>query len=219
MMRMTVPNLILQKRTEDIVIPILKQIGMLFTAAPDWVRRHFLDIEFKIDIPEAKPESVYQYFKSYHSQFIGTCPCSIGQTLFRNIVQYVVKKIHQPLKTKDGMIEISDFPSSPFDYPLLLTSDGMARKFNEENKVIASRFSNVFHSNSKALNHNEDTFLHPAMVELNPIYFLEPSLDNWDLVKAILSNLLSGELHQTKRVKFASSFIEIIIGSLVAVYA
>ena len=187
--------------------PILKRIGIVLSAAPMWIKEHFDSVE--VNIPQALPGVVYQYYTQHFHQISRTqsFPIHISDTSFRNVdsmknfIKYVVEKY----VSENGEETYSSFlfPSSPFGYPLLLTADEQVRLFSEKDKVISSEHSQIF---KKVLG----KFLHSTIFELklDRNYFVQPSQENWELVRRILSMTLQKSLH-ANRVVNASAHINI----------
>ena len=185
---------------------ILKRIGIVLSAAPMWLKEHFDYIDIKI--PQALPESVYEYYTQYFHQIspAGTFPVHVSNTAFENVesmslfLQYILKEEY--LEEGEGNYSSRFiFPSLPFGYPLLLTADKQVRLFDEKEKVIASQYSHIFKQRS-------DIFLHAEMLKLklDDSYFVQPNKENWDLVQNILKSTLSTSL-SANRVKNATSHI------------
>ena len=188
------------------VLPILRRLGILFTAAPPWIQQHFSSLE--VDIPQASPDAVFEYFSKNSCQanrVSGKFPCKLQDTAFeddgsfKTFVQYITKK--EIVEDDENPYSCTVFISSPFNLPLLLTADGFLRVFTDNQKVIASSHCGIFSSES-------ERFLHPKLLELklDPKYFLEPSPNNLELISVVLDSTLDRSLC-CARLKSASSFI------------
>ena len=134
------------------VQPVLEAIGMKITLAPFKLRRYLnnaIDNE-KNQCPEISPSSVYAYYIQFHNH-ITTCqfPCDISKTSFKSVENFKIFTSYVLQKSTS-----EEFPSPPFGYPLLLTAEGMLRKFDPHNKVLFSHFLGSF-PRSSAL------FVHP----------------------------------------------------------
>lgn len=187
------------------VPPILKRLGILLTAAPEWIRGHFVSVD--VLIPEATPMPVFKYFSEHFSQSV---PCKIKDSVFRDVesfkifVKFVTVEVLVTEKgTTDDILMQKKFISKPFGFPLLLTADEVLRELSEEDRVISSKYWEIFPS-------KRNKFLHPHLLELklDPSYFLEASHENWDIVCDILESSLDNSLI-CQRLKYASAFINI----------
>ena len=201
------------------ISPILKCLGMKFTAAPMWIKEHFNAVE--VNVPEATPESVFDYYKLHYHQVnpTGIFPCPVSDTTFREVVsvkkfiEYIVvhkKCVKEVIFEGDAEetenmndIDVAVFIKPPYDLPLLLTADGCIRLFDSNEKVIMSEYSEIFPNNL-------DKFLHPTLlgIGLDQDYFLKPLTSNWNLIYEILDNTLSSSLKGAQRVQNASSIID-----------
>ena len=188
---------------------ILKQIGITLSVAPMWLKEHFESVG--ISIPQALPDSVYEYYTAHFHQISSTrkFPIHISDTSFGNVksmkrfIQYVIKKYYSEDENGVPSSRVI-FPSSPFGFPLLLTADEQVRILDEKEKVISSEFSSIFEQNS-------DIFLHREIQELklDSSYFLRPHKENWHLIQQILSCTLNRTLKCVDRVKNASVHINV----------
>ena len=79
-----------------------------------------------------------------------------------------------------------EFPMPPFSHFLLLTADGNLTRFDSENKVLNSKFSNLY---CRRL----DKFLHPVLkvVRFNSTYFIRPE-DDPDRTLNLLLGIFEG---------------------------
>ena len=185
-------------RAEKGLAPILEKIGMNLVAAPLSLQKHFADLVTKVELPIASRQSVYQYYSKFYQQVSETgFPCHIRSTAFQSTDDFITFTeyfISKPFRV---------FPESPFGLPLLLTADEQLRQFDEQNKVINSRFVNLFPK-------CRERFLHPNMLRFNytPTYFLEPSTVNSSLICNILSATLPVSL-RVQRVHNASQHINL----------
>ncbi len=153
----------------------LVRIGMNLTATPKKIQLHFKDIE-TVDLPEISQTTVYEYYSRFSEQVSKKgFPCHIEETVFlsapnfQQFIQFLLQNSEE-------------FPSTPFDLPLLLTADSQLRNFDEEHKVINSNFVELFPR-------KQELFLHQEMQQINCVksYFLQPDDDNWSIVYSILS--------------------------------
>ena len=196
------------------IAPILERIGMNLTAAPKRIRCHFKDskaddaifedskADDAIKLPEVSQKTVYQYYSTFSEQVSKTgFPCHIKDTVFLSIPNFQQFVLYLLSDSKDKL-GCREFPGSPFDLPLLLTADNQLRNFDEENKVIKSKFLYLFPQ-------NQEKFLHPELQQPNYVetYFLQPRDDNWSIVRNILSATLPLSFC-TSRVHNAEQYIE-----------
>ena len=124
---------------------ILKCMGMNVTCAPYRILKHFKEVE--CFLPETKPETVFEFYKTYfadlHVSFTDEIPCLIEDTAFKD-ADHFMKFSKYLLKKSENNEKELEFPSSPIGCPLLLTADGYLRMFDDEAKVIASKYSAIF---------------------------------------------------------------------------
>ena len=187
------------------IAPILERIGMNLTAAPKRVWSLFKDskADNAIKLPDISQKTVYQYYNKFSEQVSKTgFPCHIKDTVFLSISNFQQFVLYLLSDSKDKL-GCKEFPSSPFDLPLLLTADHQLRNFDEENKVIKSKFLYLFPQ-------YQEIFLHPELQQPNYVekYFLQPHDDNWSIVQNILSATLPPSLH-TSRVHNAEQYISV----------
>ena len=178
------------------VAPILVRIGMNLTATPKKIQKHFNEIE-KVNLPEISQTTVYEYYKRFCDQVSQKgFPCYIEETVFLSVPDF--QQFIQFL-----LQDSEEFPGTPFGLPLLLTADGQIRMFDEEHKVINSKFDNLFPQ-------KQELFLHPVMQQIECVeaYFLQPKDDNWSIVFSILSAALPPSLC-TRRVQNLNQCISI----------
>ena len=173
------------KEEHDALPPILKKMGIQLTAAPVTIQRHFSDI--KVSLPLATPEAIFEYYCSHYTHMSEEFSCSIAETKFESVTNFIkfVKYIVQETHLEEVAGTYFKFFKSPIGIPLLLTADEKLHQFTDDDKVICSKFAQLFVDCC-------DRFVHPEMCKLNlvPNYFIEPSKDNWDLVSTILKETL-----------------------------
>ena len=153
-----------QPEQDNSIIPIVKRLGMSVTCAPHSVYTFLKEV---YNPPIVNPMSVFKFYIGVSSTILDSnVPCLLWNTPFQT-----VENFHQFLKYLLG--NQSNFPESPFGYPLLLTADGVLRNFNENSKVFVSKYFSIF-LKSKA------RFLHPDLIDLSlpPSYFLDISDQN-----------------------------------------
>ena len=181
--------------------PIVESLGMQLTAAPKRLRDHLNKAikEDKDKLKKTTPSSVYFYYNNFSEQALltgTTFPCTIEETIFKRVevfkrfTDYLLK----PSKTNVKELEFPDH--KPFDHPLLLTADGMLRRFSQDDQVLRSSYSHLF---LKSL----DKFLHPKLLKTgySSRYFaVADSLGSVKIVDSILLVELPTEL-KTSRVE------------------
>ena len=180
---------------------MLNIMGMNITCAPYRILLHFKEVD--CSLPETKPEMVFEYYKTYFANlrvsFSDGFPCLIQNTAFkdscnfREFSSYLLKKSNS---NNDEM----EFPSSPFNCPLLLTADNMLRIFDEESKVIVSEYSSVFQ-------HSLQRFLCQDLLDLsyNKSYFLDTE-DSKEVLHKILNDELPLEICDQEFLASASQY-------------
>ena len=174
------------------VKPILECIGMKITCAPLRIKNHFHTVEY--DLPETSPSSVYNYYTQFSGQVSpsGRFPCAIEATTFHSIADFKVftEYLLQPSESEQKNRE---FPKTPFGHPLLLTADGQLRNFDGRNKVISSKYSQLFPKSF-------EKFLHPELLDqkYTTKYFLSPvDSGSYTTVQEILLKALPHSLQTT----------------------
>ena len=177
---------------------ILKLMGMNITCAPYTILMHFKEVG--CILPETKPKTIFYFYRTYfanlHVSFSGGFPCLIEDTAFKNNSNF--KKFSRYLLNyNNGEME---FPSSPFNCPLLLTADNVLRIFDEESKVIVSEYSTVFQ-------HSLQRFLCQDLLDLsyNRSYFLDTE-DSKEVVHKVLNDELPAEICDQEFLASASQY-------------
>ena len=167
---------------------ILERIGMKITCAPLWIRDHFK--EAKCEIPVVSQSSVFEFYTAFCKRFISDhFPCNIENTPFKSVkdFQHFSKFLlqPQPMNTMEFI-----FPKEPFDYPLLLTADNQLRTFDKANKVLCSKYADIFPQCS-------DRFLHKDLLGLSYSYsyfISELETVRVTVVNELLESILPGKL-------------------------
>ena len=165
---------------------MLKLMGMNITCAPYRILIYFKEIG--CILPETKPDIVFEYYKTHfarlHVSFSDGFPCLIEDTAFKSNSNF--KKFSRYLLKKSDLE--MEFPSSPFNCPLLLTADNVLRIFDEKNKVIVSEYSSVFQ-------HSLQRFLCQDLLDLSysRSYFLDTE-DSKEVVHKVLNDELPAEI-------------------------
>ena len=166
---------------------ILNNIGMRLTEAPILVYEHFLNQQ--IGLCRVTKRAVFQYYSRFSSQVFSSGslkPEHINDTKFGSVENFKVFTKYIMTQNESFCFE---FPTSPFNLPLLLTADEYLRCFHKRSKAIRTEFSELF-SGSK------DRFLHPEMMDVvyDKDYFLKPKSEYWEIVCGIMSSKLPSEL-------------------------
>ena len=140
-----------------VIRPILRKLGMIISSAPYRIRKCFDAIVDKKEqgLPDITPSSVYDYYKMITSLQV---PCAIEATPFETLSNF--KAFTEYLLKCNPEKHIHEFPSDPYETPLLLTNDGILRCFKEHLKVIVSEYCQLFPKSS-------DRFLHLKLIDVN----------------------------------------------------
>ena len=181
-------------KMKDMLKEVLQQLGMNITCAPLRIRTHFRKVE--VDIPVTDPNTVFGYYTSFCQ--LTDEPHEIQVTSFKSVDSFKMF-LGYILKTceSDDIQDFKcfEFPKEPFDCALLLTADCKLRRFDKENKVISSDFSDLFPC-------NQDLFLHPELRSLclkhNYFVSVEGDPKEYPIVNCILSNFLPRSFRTTR---------------------
>ncbi|XP_019858269.1 PREDICTED: sacsin-like [Amphimedon queenslandica] len=158
------------------VVQLMKKLNMLITLAPYSIYKSFERV-YKPSI--VSPMSVFCFYTKFSEQILTTSePLLLHETPFQTIKCF---RIFLAYILSDS----GEFPRSPYGYPLLLTSDGILRKFNEAQKVFVSKCFSLF-SRSK------DKFLHRELLHLplSSSYFLTPDSCSYAQISILLCRSL-----------------------------
>ena len=171
---------------------LLTKIGMTITTAPACLRKHFEMLEYKPSL--CYSEDVFNFFITHHSKIISSNSSTpIVDTPFKTPEEMVKFTLYITKLTDDR--KYREYHSSPFGYPLLLTADEHIITFDHQNKVINSRFSDLFANDLSK-------FLHPNMVKIQERlpgkYF--SSNEPFRIVNSILRGNFSQKLFDTEQV-------------------
>ena len=169
---------------------ILERIGMKITCAPLWVMEHFKVA--KHELPVICRSNVYEFYKSFYNQFISSqYPRDIQDTPFKCVedfklfTEFLLGAESQPLQTAEFT-----FPDKPFGYPLLLNACSQLCIFDEGNKILCSKFAQLFPKCPERFLHNDLIQCH-----YSSSYFLtELDKDHGQIVKELLETVLPLEL-------------------------
>ena len=162
-------------------------------------------------IPSLSPQSAFDYYTK-HSSFAssGTMePCQISETIFHDtetflvFIKYLLKieiVENKNETSKPGARETvsatpeppKTFPEEPFSHFLLLSADGVLRKFDAESKILNSHFSHLFS------HQHLDKFLHPELrtLHFHPSYFIHPEDTDKDRILKVFLNIFDDTFHQ-----------------------
>ena len=176
-----------------VIQPILESLKMKITSASPVVLGIFNDALTKLKdehkIPYISPQAVFKYYTEF-SSFSSTRTMKnslITNTAFTDVntfllfVKYLLdisltdkstneksgSHVTQIFPTAITGVKTHKFPDSPFSHFLLLSADGILRKFNEKQKILNSEYFHLFPT-------YPNKFLHPALREINfhPSYFI-----------------------------------------------
>ena len=178
------------------VYPVLERVGMKITPAPSKVMECFNTTLKELGgcvkfYPTSRRSIFYYYTKlsSFTAERMEVV--SIDSTAFHSVESYLVFTKYlledEPQTTNvPRLYQKSDipqvYPGPPLGHFLLLTADGMLRKFNEDSKVLISSFSDLF---LNSLSH----FLHPSLLSARyaKYYFIEPQDE---IVNAVILQII-----------------------------
>ena len=165
------------------IIPVVNRIKMSVTCAPHCIYETFKKV---FDPPIVSPMSVFSFYTKFSFLILTSgVPVKLQKSPFQTIqcfqefLTYVLR-------------HSSEFPKSPNDYPLLLTSDNILRNFNKKDQVFFSSYFSLF-SNSK------DKFLHPELIDLSlpPWYFLSTNSSSlFSQISKLLDDNLPSKLKE-----------------------
>ena len=197
----------LTNQEKAIIHPVLSAIGMVVTIAP-YTLREYLNNEIDdcaSKCPEISPESVYSYYRHLHSQVASQFPCDIVLTSFKSVENFKVfiNFVLQKSRECNNNSELLEFPSTPFGYPLLLTADGVLRKFDECQKVICSQFVGLFPNSA-------GSFLHSSLLDIkfSKDYFANER-DSGVMIHQVLTENLPECLCDTRKCSDAATLYPI----------
>ena len=203
-----------------IIHPILESLKMKITSASSKIMKNFNDILTKLEdeheIPCISPQAVFMYYTEFSSfSSTGTMEDSlITDTAFTDVntfllfVKYLLG-IDKPTDEKSGSHvtqifptdntdtspqEEHRFPKPPFSHFLLLSADGILRKFDEKQKIHNSEYSHLFPA-------HPDKFLHPALREINfhPSYFINCDDEDRERVFQLILEIFEGTFPQVMK--------------------
>jgi sacsin len=183
------------------VYPVLERVGLKMTPAPSNVMDCFNTVLKELNISVkfycATRKSIFYYYTKV-STFSAQCmqDAAIDSTAFQTLESYVTFTkylLQDELQTADHRIPVSVrpkvpqvYPESPFGHFLLLTADGVLRKFDERRKALISSFSNLFPNSLSC-------FLHPSLLRMHyrKSYFIQPQ-DNTEAVGHHILQIIEG---------------------------
>ena len=160
-------------------------------------------------IPSLSPQSAFDYYTKHNSfASSGTMePYRISETVFHDTETFLVFiKYLLEIEIVENMngtgtsetVSISAtpeppyrFPEEPFSHFLLLSADGVLRKFDAENKIFYSRFSHLFPSQ------HHDKFLHPELttIQFDSSYFIDPEDTDQERILKVILNIFDNTFH------------------------
>ena len=179
-----------RKHTEEKMKSILERIGMKITCAPLWVMKHFKDV--KCELPVICRSSVYEFYISFNGQFISSrYPRDIQETPFKCVEDFksLTEFLMGPESQQSLTAELA-FPKKPFGYPLLLNACNQLCIFDEGNKVLCSKYAQLFPKCPERFLHNDLIQCH-----YSSSYFLtEWDKDRVQIVKELIQTVLPPEL-------------------------
>ena len=179
-----------RKDTEEKMKSILERIGMKITCAPLWVMEHFKVV--KCELPVICRSSVYEFYISFNGQFISSrYPRDIQETPFKCVEDFksFTEFLMGPESQQPLTAELA-FPKKPFGYPLLLNACNQLCIFDEGNKVLCSKYAQLFPKCPERFLHNDLIQCH-----YSSSYFLtEWDKDRVQIVKELIQTVLPPEL-------------------------
>ena len=162
---------------------IFERIGMKITCAPRRIRSQFNKV--KCDISEICPANVFEFYIQFYKTFISThFPCPIQETPFKCVEDFK--------SFTEYLLYNTHFPKQPFGYPLLLAADGQLYIYDQSNKILWSKFFEMFPE-------CQNKFLHPKLIacSYSSSYFVSAN-DSKEvcvcIVKELLESILPVEL-------------------------
>ena len=190
-----------------VIHPILESLKMKITFASPKIMEIFNVIltkqKDKHKILCISPQAVFKYYTEFSSfSSTGTMKDSlITNTAFTDVntfllfVKYLlgISIVNKPTDEKSGYhvtqifptaitsVKTHKFPECPFSHFLLLSADGILRKFNKKQKILNSKYFHLFPA-------HPDKFLHPALRKINfhPSYFINCNEDRERVFQFIL---------------------------------
>ena len=143
---------------------ILEGIGMKITAARSVLQHYLNDAMFEDggEVKCADRNAIYNCYCEFYAQakYRDKFPLELSKSIFRT-VSIFRQFSRQLLKNSDSKSEkVLVFPKEPYGHPLLLTADGLLRRFDRKAKVLKSHSLYLF---PECLEH----FLHPSVVDLS----------------------------------------------------
>ena len=201
-----------------IIHPILESLKMKITSASPKIMEIFNVILIKLNktnkIPCVSPQAVFKYYTEFSSfSSTGTMKNSlITNTAFTDVntfllfVKYLlnISIIDKPANERSIVTQTSvkthkednhnRFPELPFSHFLLLSADGILRKFDEKQKILNSEYSHLFPA-------HPNKFLHPALREVNfdPTYFINCNDKDRESVLQFILEIFEGTFPQVMK--------------------
>ena len=195
------------------IYPIIERIGMKITPASSDIMTCFNAV-LKDSKLQGSPffavtnQSIFDYYTKF-SSFSVTCgmrQTPVEDTAFNDVTSFVLFTEYILLKEHTQSVyssyavssrkisKYNIYPSSPFSHYLLLTADGVLRKFEEDAKCLNSSFSRLF---PNSLSH----FLHPELLGVTypHSYFIHSDDSDTTRIANIMLQLMKDNLPQELR--------------------
>ena len=196
--------------------PILERIGMKITPASNQIIGCFNVIlkesQSLNTFSSVTRQSIFEYYTKHSTFSAGEMmPTAIEDTAFQDVTsfvlftKYLLEKEHmQSSLLASTSLSYSSlipanrvpskciYPNSPFMNYLLLTADGILRKFEKNAKALCSSFSQVFPNSLHC-------FLHPKLLDAHYIssYFIQPDDSDSIRVADVILQLMDSNLPMT----------------------
>ena len=190
------------------IYPILERIGMKITPASKEVMNCFNTV-LKDSKLQGSPfaavtsQSIFDYYtkSSCLSVACGMKQTPVEDTAFNDVASFVLFTeyilLNEPTQSvySPYAVSVSDtskfkiYPSPPYSHYLLLTADGMLRRFEKDAKCLSSSFSRLF---PNSLSH----FLHPELlgVTYTRSYFIQSGDSDTTRIANIMLQLMKDNL-------------------------
>ena len=180
---------------------ILEKLGMKITSAPLSLMAHINEALKKANCKEmvfTSPETVYLYYTENYEQCSPTgFPCAITDSSFTSVTDF--KEFTQYTLHEGFEHSGYSFTKPPYHYPLLLTEDEQLHFFDENRKVLRSKFAHFFPE-------CKSYFLHHQLLDVSytPSYFSklhdEGGQDGCKQIMDILQRSLPRKLSSSPKV-------------------
>ena len=181
------------------VFPILENIGMKVTPiASSYIMGCFNDILKKGKSPilfsSITRHSIFEYYTKFSvfSAHKLLSPTAVEDTVFQDVGSYVLFTKYlleeTPTMFYSAQDKVCTYPNYPFSHYLLLTADGVLRRFKENAKVLMSSFSQLFPNSLHC-------FLHPELLDVHytSSYFIQPYDNDCARVASVILQLMDND--------------------------